>query len=148
MYRITGNFGGGFNFTIGRLKSLSPNFRFANNILYQAASQRVMYERVNARDYTCTCMQCRRERKRAMALYIFFQWKEGPVVPTLSMCGACFLSMKELERAHDNASRVLSPGEGESAKLTPRAHYNDYTAKERAEIGKYAAEIDGSIVDE
>ena len=32
------------------------------------------------------------------------------------------------------------PGVGESSKLTPRAHYNDYTAKERAEIGKYAAE--------
>ena len=36
--------------------------------------------------------------------------------------------------------RVLSPGDGENAKLTPRAHYNNYTAKERAEIGKYTAE--------
>ena len=70
----------------------------------------------------------------------FFQRKERPVVPTLSMCGASSLSTKELERANDNVSRVLCPGDGESAKLTPRAHYNDYTAKERAEIGKYAAE--------
>ena len=59
----------------------------------------------------------------------------------LSMCGSSSLSTKELERANDHVSRVLCPGDGESAKLTPRAHYNnDYTAKERAEIGKYAAE--------
>ena len=77
-----------------------------------------------------------------MALYRFFQRKERPVVPTLSMCGASSLSTKELERANDNVSRVLCSGDGESAKLTPRTHYNDYTAKERAEIGKYAA--DGS----
>ena len=75
-----------------------------------------------------------------MALYRFFQRKERPVVPTLSMCGASSLSKKELEGANDNVSRVLCGGDGESAKLTPRAHYNDYTAKERAEIGKYAAE--------
>ena len=55
-------------------------------------------------------------------------------------CGASSLSTKELERANGNVSRVLCPGDGESAKLTPRAHYNDYTAKERAEIGKHAAE--------
>ena len=48
--------------------------------------------------------------------------------------------MKELERANDHVSRVFCPGDGESGKLTPRAHYNDYTAKERAEIGKYGAE--------
>ena len=70
-----------------------------------------------------------------MALYRFFQRKERPVVPTLSMCGASSLSTKELERANDHVSRVLCPGDGESAKLTP-----DYTAKERAETGKYAAE--------
>ena len=75
-----------------------------------------------------------------MALYRFFQRKERLVVPTLSMCGASSLSTKELERANGNVSRVLCPGDGESAKLTPRAHYNDYTAKERAEIGKHAAE--------
>ena len=45
-----------------------------------------------------------------------------------------------VERVNDNVSRVLCPGDGESTKLTPRAHYNNYTAKERAEIGKYAAE--------
>ena len=55
------------------------------------------------------------------------------------MCGASSLSTKELERANDHVSCVLCPGDGESAKLTPRAHYNNYTAKERAEIGKYAA---------
>ena len=71
-----------------------------------------------------------------MALYRYFQRKKRPVVPTLSMCGASTLSTKELERANDNVSRVLCHGDGESAKLTPRAHYNDYTAKERAEIGK------------
>ena len=32
IYRITGNFGGGFNLAIWRLKSLSPNFKFANNM--------------------------------------------------------------------------------------------------------------------
>ena len=56
------------------------------------------------------------------------------------MCGASSLSTNEFERADDNVSHVLCPGDGESAKLTPRAHYNDYTAKERAEIGKYAVE--------
>ena len=75
-----------------------------------------------------------------MVLYRFFQRNDRPVVPTLSMCRASSLSTKELERASDSVSRVLCPGDGESAKLTPRAHYNDYTAKERAEIGKYAAE--------
>ena len=70
----------------------------------------------------------------------FFQRKERPFVPMLSMCGASSLSTKELERASDHVSRVLCAGDGESAKLTPRAHYNNYTAKERAEIGKYAAE--------
>ena len=75
-----------------------------------------------------------------MVLYRFFQRKERPVVPTLSICGASSLSTKELERANDNVSHVLCPRDGESAKSTPRAHYNDYTAKERAEIGKYAAE--------
>ena len=64
------------------------------------------------------------------------------------MCGGLFSSTKELERANNNVSRVLCPGDGKSAKLTPQAHCNDYTAKERAEIGNYAAEIDGSIVDE
>jgi len=47
-----------------------------------------------------------------MALYRFFQRKEQPVVPTLSMCGASSLSMKELERANDNVSHVLCPGDG------------------------------------
>ena len=75
-----------------------------------------------------------------MALYRFFQRKEQPVVPTLSMCGASSL------RANNNVSRVLCPGDSESAKLTPRAHYNDYTAKERAEIGKYPAEDRESMV--
>jgi len=77
-----------------------------------------------------------------MALYRFFSAKRTAGCPTMSMCGASSLSTKELERANDNVSRVLCPGDGESAKLTPRTHYNDYTAKERAEIGKYAA--DGS----
>ena len=75
-----------------------------------------------------------------MASYRFFQQKERQVVPTLSMCGASSLSTKELEWTNDNVSRVLCPGDGESAKLTPRAHYNNYTAKERAKIGKYAME--------
>ena len=56
------------------------------------------------------------------------------------MCGASSLSTKELERANDHVSRVLCPGDGESVKLTPQAHYNDYTAKERAEVGKYVVE--------
>ena len=39
-----------------------------------------------------------------------------------------------IERANDHVSRVLCPRDNESAKLTPRAHYNnDYTAKERPE---------------
>ena len=69
-----------------------------------------------------------------------FQRKERPAVPTLSMCGAPSFSMKELKRANNNASRVLCPGGSDSSKLTPRAQYNNYTPKERAEIGKYAAE--------
>ena len=52
-----------------------------------------------------------------MALYRFFQRKERPVVPTLFVCGASSLSTKELERANGNVSRVLCPGDGESAKL-------------------------------
>ena len=56
------------------------------------------------------------------------------------MCRASSLSTKELERANDKVIRVLCPGVGESAKLTLRAHYNNYTAMERAEIGKNAAE--------
>ena len=68
------------------------------------------------------------------------------VFATLSMCGASSLSMKELERANDHVSCVLCPGDGESAKLTPRAHYNDYTAKERAEIGKYGSRVCGNTI--
>ena len=68
-----------------------------------------------------------------MALYRFFQRKERPVVPTLSMCGASSLSTKELERANDHVSRVLCPGDGESAKFTP-------TTTIQPRIGKYAVE--------
>ena len=53
-------------------------------------------------------------------MYRFFQRKERLVVPTLSMCGASSLSTKELERANDHVSRVICPGDGESAKLTLR----------------------------
>ena len=69
-----------------------------------------------------------------------FQRKEQPVVPTLSMCVTSSLSTKKLEWANDHVSRVLCAGDCESAKFTPRAHYNDYTAKERAETEKYVAE--------
>ena len=80
-----------------------------------------------------------------MALYRFFQKKERHGVPTLSLCGTSSLSRKELERANNLVSRALCPGAGagESANSTaasPGAHYNDYTAEERAQIGKYAAE--------
>ena len=115
LYRITGNFGGGFNLAIWRLKSLSPNLNSPIFNCLAACDVRVCVPH----DYTCTCMQCRRERKRAMALYRFFQRKERPVVPTLSMCGASSLSMKELERANDYVSCVFCPGDGESGKLTP-----------------------------
>ena len=43
----------------------------------------------------------------------FFQRKEQPVVPTLSMCRASSLSTKELERANDHVSRVFCSGDGE-----------------------------------
>ena len=56
----------------------------------------------------------------------------------LSMCGGSSLSTNELQQANDNVSRVLCPGDSESAKLTPRAHHNDYTANEKAEIGRHA----------
>ena len=76
------------------------------------------------------------ETKRAMALYRFFQ-----CCPNVVHVWGLF-SFYEGVRASQwpCISRVLCPGDSESAKLTPRAHYNNYTAKERAEIGKYAAE--------
>ena len=84
---------------------------------------------------------------RTMALYRFFQRKEWPVVPTLSLCGTSSLSRKELERANDRVSHALCPGvgAGESAISTPRAHYNDYTDEERAQIGKYAILFQATI---
>jgi len=51
--------------------------------------------------------------------YRFFQSREQPVVPTLSICGDSSLSRKELEEANNYVSHVLCPREGESAKLTP-----------------------------
>ena len=104
--------------------------------------QCVMYARVRAHDYTCTCMQCRQERKRVMALY---SEKNGRLsqhtrYPNVVHVWGLFSFYKGVERANDNVSRVVCPGDCESTKLTPRAHYNDYTAKERAEIGNYAAE--------
>ena len=66
----------------------------------------------------------------------FFIEKNGRLSQRCPCVGASSLSTKELERASDHVSCVLCTGDGESAKLTPRAHYNDYTAKERAEIGK------------
>ena len=81
IYRIRGNFGSGFNLAIWRLKSLLPNFKLANSILYQTVSQCVMFVRMCAHDCTCTCMQCRQERKRAKALYRFLQRKEPSGCP-------------------------------------------------------------------
>ena len=74
-----------------------------------------------------------------MSLYKFFQRKDKLTVPTLQTCGPSSLTRRQLEGANDSVKRVLvEDGNGE---LTPsRGHYNGYTAEERAQIGKYAAE--------
>ena len=75
-----------------------------------------------------------------MALYKFFSAKRTAGCPYIVHVSSLFSFYEGVEQANNNVSRVLCPGDGESAKLTPRAHYNNYTAKERAEIGKYVAE--------
>ena len=60
--------------------------------------------------------------------------KSGPVLPS-SSSGYSFLNKKDLEQANQKVKSAL-----ENKPASPRGRYNSYTPKERAQIGKYAAE--------
>ena len=66
-----------------------------------------------------------------MALFKFFKRQEKP-----SKAGDSLLTRKEVESADKAVAKAL----GSASKQTIRGKYNSYTAEQRAEIGKYAAE--------
>ena len=74
-----------------------------------------------------------------MALFRYFS-RESTALPTIQTCESSSLTEKDLEKANARVKRSIE-GEGtKPEKASLRGKYNDYTAKERAQIGKYAAE--------
>ena len=69
-----------------------------------------------------------------MALYKHFK-KETD-------CNSVFITMREIEKADEKVKQVLDDSDRNSCSgmLTIRCKYNAYTAEQRAQIGRYAAE--------
>ena len=62
-----------------------------------------------------------------------------PLLPSVKTCKGSSLSRKEIESKNEGVKHAIN---GPDSQLQPkgRKKYNDYTAEERARIGKYAAE--------
>ena len=69
-----------------------------------------------------------------MALYKYFK-KETD-------CNNAFITTREIEKADEKVKQVLDDSDRNSCSgmLTIRCKYNAYTAEQRAQIGRYAAE--------
>ncbi len=78
---------------------------------------------------------------QVMALHRYLAKEDRSVLPTVYKCGDSSLSRKEVETANERVKQVLG-----DAKLAPRGKYNDYSAEERAQIGKCAADNDPTKV--
>ena len=69
-----------------------------------------------------------------MALYKYFK-KETD-------CNSAYITTREIEKADEKVKQVLDDSDRNSCSgmLTIRCKYNAYTAEQRAQIGRYAAE--------
>lgn len=73
-----------------------------------------------------------------MALFKYFKREDKTTLPTHKSCPS--LSKPQLDGANESVVELLGEDSDNKQRKTPHVQYNNYTAAQRAMIGKYADE--------